>query len=101
MLLRCLNRSRTIQEGLVKSGLPSLVFAQLIYAIDYEMAATPVDFFHRRTGAILFDIDVVREWKNEVIQYMALKFEWNEEQIQAYTQELDEALTEATTPADF
>lgn len=86
------------EKAAAESGLPLSLFAQLLYAIEYEMAATPVDFFTRRTGAILFDIDVVKEWKNEVIAYMATTFEWDEAQIEKFTAELDEALKETTTP---
>lgn len=86
------------EENAAKLGMPLSLFAKLLYAIDYEMAATPVDFFHRRTGAILFDIDLVKEWKNVVIDYMATRFEWNEEQTERFTLELDEALEETITP---
>ncbi|WLR54422.1 glycerol-3-phosphate dehydrogenase/oxidase [Mesobacillus subterraneus] len=79
-------------------GLPLELFAKLIYAIQYEAAATPIDFFNRRTGAILFDIHLVHNFKENVINFMRDQFSWNEQQAEAYTLELEGALTEAVTP---
>lgn len=62
-----------------KYRLPSFLFAQLVYAIHYEMAATPCDFFNRRIGAILFNIDFVQKWKVPVIAYMSETMGWSEE----------------------
>ncbi len=84
----------------LKFGLPLALFAQLIYAIDEEMAATPVDFFNRRTGKILFDIQTVRKWYYQVIAYMAERLCWSERQKQHYTEELTKALNAAVIPAD-
>ncbi|MGG5253137.1 glycerol-3-phosphate dehydrogenase/oxidase [Neobacillus sp. SM06] len=84
----------------LKFGLPLSLFAQLIYAIEEEMAATPVDFFHRRTGKILFDIQTVRKWSNQVIAYMAERFCWSDRQKQHYSEELTKALNAAVIPAD-
>ncbi|NKE07089.1 glycerol-3-phosphate dehydrogenase/oxidase [Mesobacillus selenatarsenatis] len=79
-------------------GLPLELFAKLIYGIQYEAAATPVDFFNRRTGAILFDIHIVHNFKENVINFMRSQFKWNEQQIEAYTLELEGALNEAVIP---
>jgi glycerol-3-phosphate dehydrogenase len=79
-------------------GLPLELFAKLVYAIQYEAAATPIDFFNRRTGAILFDIHAVRQYKGNVIDYMRDQFKWNEQQTKSYTLQLEDALTEAVTP---
>lgn len=81
-----------------QSNLPLTLFAKLIYALECEMAATPVDFFNRRTGALLFDINTVKEWKAEVIQYMAKVFGWDEEQTAKFTEQLEVKIKETTTP---
>lgn len=81
-----------------QSNLPLTLFAKLIYALECEMAATPVDFFNRRTGALLFDINTVKEWKAEVIQYMAKVFCWNEERTAKFTEQLEVKIKETTTP---
>ena len=80
-------------------GIPLVLFAQLIYAIECEMAVTPVDFFNRRTGDLLFNIELVREWKQPVIKYMADKLGWSEEEKSVYITGLEEALAEAVEPA--
>lgn len=85
-------------EDAEKYHLPLPLFAKLIYAVKYEMAATPVDFFNRRTGALLFDVDMVKRWKVEVIRYMAVLFGWSEAQTEKFTAELDEKIIEVITP---
>lgn len=79
-------------------GLPLELFAKLVYAIHYEAAATPVDFFNRRTGAILFDIHLVYNFKENVINFMRDQFSWSEQKTEAFTLELEGALTEAVVP---
>jgi glycerol-3-phosphate dehydrogenase len=83
-----------------ESMLPRDIFATLVYAIEEEMTVKPVDYFIRRTGALLFHIDWVRRWKNPVIDYMANTLNWTEEQKQAYSKELEQALHDATVPCD-
>jgi glycerol-3-phosphate dehydrogenase len=83
----------------VRSGIPLALFAQLLYGIHYEMVATPMDFFHRRTGALLFNIQSVVEWKNKIIQCMSIKFNWTEAQKQNYTLGLEQAIIDAMSPA--
>ncbi|HHW36284.1 MAG TPA: glycerol-3-phosphate dehydrogenase/oxidase [Bacillales bacterium] len=84
----------------LKYGLPLPLFAKLVYAIENEMIVTPVDFFNRRTGAILFDIKTVRQWSRNVIQYMKDEFGWNEKELQKYTLALENAMIEATVPVE-
>ncbi|MEW9675915.1 glycerol-3-phosphate dehydrogenase/oxidase [Lentibacillus sp. L22] len=75
-----------------------VVFAQLIYAMEYELTYKPVDFFIRRTGGLFFDINWVRTHKDNVIAYMAQVLGWSYEQETAYRNELDQLLREAVTP---
>jgi glycerol-3-phosphate dehydrogenase len=83
-----------------ESGLPRDIVATLVYAIEEEMTVKPVDYFIRRTGALFFDIDWVRRWKKPVINYMANALNWTEEQKRAYSEELEQALHDATVPCD-
>ncbi|MGN1401271.1 MAG: glycerol-3-phosphate dehydrogenase/oxidase [Bacillus sp. (in: firmicutes)] len=78
------------------SGLPLSLFIQLQYAIEHEMVYTPIDFFNRRTSLILFDIQAVRQWKEEVIAYMASALDWTDEEVSRYKEELEEELYFAT-----
>ncbi|WP_168123314.1 glycerol-3-phosphate dehydrogenase/oxidase [Paenibacillus sp. HB172176] len=70
-------------------GLPAEAEAELLYSIEEEMTLKPVDFFVRRTGALFFDIAWVREWKESVIELMADKLGYSEEQVRQYTEELE------------
>ncbi|OIK14820.1 glycerol-3-phosphate dehydrogenase [Bacillus sp. MUM 116] len=88
------------EKDAVKYGLPLELFAKLVYAIGYEMIATPIDFFNRRTGAILFNIQLVKKWKNQVIAYMSDQFGWTEQEKQKFTLELEQALVNAVLPID-
>ena len=62
------------------------------------MTVKPVDFFIRRTGALFFNIQWVRDWKEPVIAFMATIFGWTPEQRTEYTEELDIALHQAVVP---
>lgn len=77
--------------------LPKVLHAQLLYAINYEMAVKPTDLFIRRTGAMFFNIDQVKSWKEQVIAEMSAILGWSETERTAYTAELDEEITRATT----
>ncbi|MFC3883889.1 glycerol-3-phosphate dehydrogenase/oxidase [Bacillus songklensis] len=74
------------------SMLPLYVFLQIAYAIKEEMVTKPVDFFIRRTGALFFDINWVKEWKDEVVNYMANVLKWSAEQKSNYQKELKKHL---------
>lgn len=86
------------EEDAKQSNLPLPIFAKLIYGLEEEMVATPVDFFSRRTSALLFDIDMVKQWRKEVLQYIAEKFDWDEAQQIRYAKELEVEIKEATSP---
>lgn len=89
---------KTKQAEAKAANIEPLVFAQLLYGIDQELVYKPVDFFIRRTGALYFDINWVREHKDAVIDYMATDFKWSNEQKQNYVAELEKLLHEAVTP---
>ena len=77
------------------SSLPISIKLVLQYAIDYEMALTPADFFVRRTGSVFFDIDWVTKWKEGVIDYMARYMNWDEEEQKRYENELVRSIQES------
>jgi len=89
------------KEDAIKHGIQLELFARLIYAIEYEMAATPIDFLNRRTGAILFDIQSVKKWKEPVIDYMAARFQWNEQEIALHKEEVETALKACVISSDI
>jgi glycerol-3-phosphate dehydrogenase len=79
-------------DGGATGSLPKKLFVQLKYAVDHEMAATPVDFFFRRTGTLLFDIDLVQTHKHAVIDYMAGYFGWTESTKMERTKQLEQEI---------
>ncbi|WP_044337016.1 glycerol-3-phosphate dehydrogenase/oxidase [Rossellomorea aquimaris] len=88
-------------SGSNEGSVPPYLYAQLIYAIQEEMAATPVDFFIRRTGALFFDREWVEKWKEPVIDVMAKLLNWNIEQKKQYTLDLHNELKNAVVPVDL
>jgi glycerol-3-phosphate dehydrogenase len=92
-----LKQNKAVQE---KYGIPIAIFAMLIYGIEGEMTAAPIDFFVRRTGALLFNIELVQKWKNHVISYMADQFNWTDSERERYTLSLEESLKNAINPLD-
>ncbi|MDR7236093.1 glycerol-3-phosphate dehydrogenase/oxidase [Neobacillus drentensis] len=83
-----------------KYSMPISLLAMLIYGIEEEMTATPIDFFVRRTGLLLFDIQFVQKWKNHVTSYMADRLNWTEEEKNRYSLSLEESLENAVRPHD-
>jgi glycerol-3-phosphate dehydrogenase len=81
-----------------KSNIPPVLFAKLIYGIEHEMVATPVDFYFRRTGDLLFDINSVKVHQDKVIAFMAAKFNWTEEELDAHKRNVTEALESSAQP---
>lgn len=81
-----------------RRGLPAELFAELVYAVEHEMAVTPADFFIRRTGALFFDIDWVRRWREAVIDAMADLLNYTDEMSRTYAAELEKQLQDAVMP---
>lgn len=81
-----------------RHGLPGVWFASLLYGIEAEMVATPLDFFIRRTGALYFDIHAVEQWKQPVTAYMAQRFGWSDAETERHAEALEQQLRDATEP---
>ncbi|WP_019413629.1 glycerol-3-phosphate dehydrogenase/oxidase [Paenisporosarcina sp. TG20] len=94
------NTYKDEKELALVGNLDPVVYASLRYAIDHECAYKPVDFFIRRTGAIFFDIDWVREHKDSVTQFMKKELNWSDEQEETYSKELEQLIYEATHPIE-
>lgn len=92
--------NENVQEA-EEYGLPRDLFVSLLYGIHEEMVTKPIDFFIRRTGALFFNIDLVQKWKEKVIHYMSIKLNWDIEQKQTYTGELEQHLHDARIPSDI
>ncbi|WP_299064367.1 FAD-dependent oxidoreductase [uncultured Polaribacter sp.] len=70
-----------------------MIKAEVWFAINYEMTCTPTDFFMRRTGRLFFDANSVYTHKDLVIQLFNNQFNWDENQKEKNSKELDEKLT--------
>ena len=83
-----------------ESGIPVDIYAQLLYSISDEFVRTPVDFFWRRTGALLFDIDWVHQWKAPIIELMQDQLGWSDEQKESHRANLEQQIHYATVAVD-
>lgn len=83
-----------------KFNLPLLAFAKLIYGIEHEMVATLVDFYFRRTGDLLFDINSVYKTRKAVSLYMEERFNWTEGEKARFEAELDQEINKAAAPVE-
>jgi glycerol-3-phosphate dehydrogenase len=79
-----------------KYGLPIDVYGMVLYGIEYEMIATPADFFIRRVGSLLFNIDWMKKWQEPVIQYMKDQLGWSKEEEKKYREQLELEIDIAT-----
>ncbi|CAJ1002041.1 MULTISPECIES: glycerol-3-phosphate dehydrogenase/oxidase [Brevibacillus] len=72
------------------------VFTSLVYALEEEMAVTPVDFLLRRTSSLLFDIAWAKRWKEPILSFMKQYGNWSAEQADAYRRELEQQIHDMT-----
>lgn len=73
--------------------LPLDLALSLVYALEYEGAMSPVDFFLRRTADLLFSTNEVEKWAPAVVNYMQEYFGWNEEERAQWVEELRETIS--------
>ena len=81
-----------------KEELPIALYAELLYAIYYEMAITPSDFFIRRSGYMNFNRQLVERYKTSMIEVMATTIGYSEHEKISYTLQLDQLIEEAKNP---
>lgn len=75
------------------------IFATIAYGIEEEMAVSPVDYFTRRTGTTLFNIEWAKKWQTPILDHMAESLSWTDEEAKYYHAEINAALDEAGHPA--
>lgn len=83
------------KEALTTFQLTKEVLGKIAYAIRYEMIVSPTDFFLRRTGTMLFELNWVLRWKKPVLNYMAVHFGWSESERKKHEASLEEAIVYA------
>ncbi|MDW7799243.1 type 1 glycerol-3-phosphate oxidase [Streptococcus canis] len=84
-----LTRQLTAAEGLSLAETLSLH-----YAMDYEMALKPTDYFLRRTNHLLFMRDSLDVLIDPVINEMTKHFEWSDQERAAQEEELRRVIAE-------
>ena len=72
--------------------LPKLIYAQLLYAVDYEMCCTPSDFLVRRTGWLYFNIQLVEKWHARIADVLKKILQWEPDALEKYNNELESSL---------
>lgn len=77
------------------SKLPLEIYVELVYSIQQEMVYKPNDFLVRRSGKMYFNIKDVLDYKDAVIDIMADMLDYSPAQIEAYTEEVEQAIKEA------
>ncbi|MGN7386736.1 glycerol-3-phosphate dehydrogenase/oxidase [Sporosarcina sp. SAFN-015] len=77
------------------SILPAIWKAEILYAIHYEMAMTPSDFFIRRKGDLFFNISYVKLYKEAATDYMGAILSYTKEMRERYLHKLEEHIKEA------
>jgi glycerol-3-phosphate dehydrogenase len=81
-----------------QENMDPILFSELLYAIEFECCYQPTDFFIRRTGALFFDIQMVKEEKETVIVFMQKYLNWSAEEKEKYEMELNQYIIESTNP---
>lgn len=74
-----------------------MIKAEVWFAIHYEMACNPTDFFMRRTGRLFFDAHSVRTYKNLVINLFQEHFSWDGNTTKKHQEALEEKLKSIVT----
>ena len=75
-----------------------MIRAEVKFAIAYEMASNPLDFFIRRTGRLYFDIESVRLYMDVVLEEFKTAYGYDNGQIQSFKEKL---LSELDSHSNF
>lgn len=84
----------------VKEGhpiLPSWLYAQLMYGIHHEMVVHPNDFMVRRTGYMFFQMAIVQQYEEVILDEMAKQLNWTAQQRTQYEEDVKKEIKRATT----
>lgn len=74
-----------------------MIKVEVWFAINYEMACNPTDFFMRRTGRLFFDSKSVELYKTFVLNEFKNLFSWDKKTAENHLKELEHHLKMATT----
>ena len=68
--------------------------ADLHYGINFEMIATPMDYFIRRTGRLYFDIESIPFLLGPILDEFKSIFELDDSQIQSWKEKMLQEIQE-------
>ena len=71
-----------------------LILAKAWFAVEHEMAVTPLDFIIRRSGLLYFNHPKLARHTDAIVNYFAEIFKWDSETRNKYQQEVQQALEE-------
>lgn len=77
------------KKEIEQAGLSLKLGGQILYALEEEMAVTPLDFFNRRAALLFFGMNEVDKWKEPVLAFMKKKAGWTESQASSFVEELE------------
>ncbi|MDG5786302.1 glycerol-3-phosphate dehydrogenase/oxidase [Evansella sp. AB-P1] len=75
-----------------QSAMPDSLFASLKYGIEEEMVTSPIDFYNRRTGILLFNINEVNKYKDEVLDYLSYRLKWSAREKEKHRHSLEKEM---------
>ncbi|QCR32020.1 glycerol-3-phosphate dehydrogenase/oxidase [Lysinibacillus sp. SGAir0095] len=78
--------------------IPPSLYAELLYSIYYEMVMTPCDFLIRRTGYMYFNIALVEQYKEAILEIMSNILGYSESEMVFYRAQLEQFIDEAKNP---
>ncbi|SDQ10919.1 glycerol-3-phosphate dehydrogenase/oxidase [Flagellimonas zhangzhouensis] len=71
-----------------------MIRAEAQFAIAYEMAVIPLDFFIRRTGRLYFDIESVRNYMQVVFEEFQQAYSYSDTEMEVFNEKLEAELEE-------
>jgi glycerol-3-phosphate dehydrogenase len=74
-----------------------MIKAEVWFAVNFEMACNPTDFFMRRTGRLFFDAHSVKVYKNLVVTLFKEHFSWDINTTKKYQEALEKKLKSIVT----
>lgn len=83
------------KDNAAKYNLDPIIYAELLYAMDYESAYKPEDFLIRRTGALFFEIEWVKNHYETVLQVMRDHLNWQDEEYNIYMKQMKKYIQDA------
>lgn len=83
-------------EKRLKNGVEieaALVGAELTFGVENEMVLTPLDFIHRRTSMLLFDISRLHRVKKIILNEFKKQFQWTDQHVEEESRKMAEEIS--------